>query len=74
MRTLKKDIKLGGYDLPAGMSINVPFYNIHLNAAYWDRPTEFLPVSTYHQLLGIVVPWASRWACQNFCRNMPPGT
>ena len=45
LRQLKKDINLGGYDLLAGTSIGIHFYSIHRNPDYWDRPTDFLPVS-----------------------------
>ncbi len=44
LRVLKKDTRVGGYDLTAGTNINVHFYSIHRNPDYWERPTEFVPV------------------------------
>ncbi|XKL69420.1 hypothetical protein PGB90_007189 [Kerria lacca] len=42
-RTVKEDVKIGPYTLPAGcdISINVPY--IHLNPRYYNEPLKFNP-------------------------------
>ena len=44
LRVLKKDMKLGDYNLPAGTNLQIHFFSQHRNPKYWDRPLEFLPV------------------------------
>lgn len=37
------DLKIGGYDVPAGSIIQIVTYFVHRNSEVWDNPLEFNP-------------------------------
>jgi len=39
----RTDIKLGGYDIPAGTTLMANTWSIHLDSQYWSDPEAFLP-------------------------------
>ncbi len=44
MRTVKKDVRLGDYFLPAGTQLCLHVYAMHNISHNWERHDEFLPV------------------------------
>lgn len=44
MRTVKKDVRLGDYFLPAGTHLCLHVYAMHNISHNWERHDEFLPV------------------------------
>jgi cytochrome P450 len=42
-RTLKEDILCGDMELPAGSTLTIPIYAMHMNPKYWENPKAFDP-------------------------------
>lgn len=43
-RLTKRDLRLGGYDIPAGTLVIAPFDAVHHSPLNWDDPDAFKPV------------------------------
>jgi len=42
-RTVLESINLGGYDIPEGVDLILPFYHLHRHPKYWEHPNAFDP-------------------------------
>ena len=45
-RSAEKDVKLGDTLVPKGSVIITHFLAMHTSERYWERPKDFIPVST----------------------------
>lgn len=82
-RRLLRSVEIAGQMLPKGTLVFHSFYNMHHNAAVFDRPNEFFPRgfrtialtasrTTLHLVMDLETAWHNAWPYNN-CSPVWPG-